>query len=103
MYDNFFLLLVLFAGASYWWNASRAKEVARLFGRRACEREDVQFLDDTVVLSRVRLRRNANGQLVLRREYRFEFASDGGHRYDGYLVLLGHQLAQLTLEPYRIQ
>lgn len=103
MYDNLFLLLALIAAALYWWNASRGKEMARLFGRRACDREGIQFLDDTVVLSRVRIRRNANGQLVLRREYRFEFASDGGRRYEGHLVLLGHQLQQLSLEPYRIQ
>jgi len=103
MYENLFLVFVLFAGALYWWNASRDKELARLYGRHACEREDVQFLDDTVVLSRVRPQRNEKGQLVLRREYRFEFASDGGRRYEGYLVLLGHQLLQLTLEPYRIQ
>jgi len=103
MYDNLFLLLALFVGLLYWWDASRAKEVARLHGRRACDREGVQFLDDTVVLSRVRLRRNANGQLAIRREYRFEFASDGGRRYEGHMVLLGNQLLGLTLEPYRIQ
>lgn len=103
MYDNLFLLFALFAGGLYWWNASRAKEIARLHGRRACDREGVQFLDDTVVLSRVRLRRNAIGQLAIRREYQFEFASDGGRRYEGYMVMLGNQLLQLTLEPYRIQ
>ena len=103
MYDNFFLLILLLGAVLYWWDASRAKEIARLHGRRACDREGVQFLDDTVVLNRVRLRRNANGQLAIRREYRFEFASDGGRRYDGYMVLLGNQLLQLDLEPYRIQ
>jgi len=103
MYDNFFLIILLLATVLYWWDASRAKENARLHGRRACDREGLQFLDDTVVLSRVRLRRNANGQLAIRREYRFEFASDGGRRYDGYMVLLGNQLLHLTLEPYRIQ
>jgi len=103
MYDNFFLIILLLGAVLYWWNASRAKEIARLHGRRACDREGVQFLDDTVVLNRVRLRRNASGQLAIKREYRFEFASDGGRRYDGYMVLLGNQLLQLTLEPYRIQ
>jgi len=103
MYDNFFLLLILVAGGLYWWSASRDKELARLYGRHACDREGLQFLDDTVILNRARLRRNDRGQLVIRREYRFEFASDGGRRYEGYLVLLGHRLVQVTLEPYRIQ
>ena len=103
MYDNFFLLLALLAGGLYWWSASRDKELARLYGRRACDREELQFLDDTVVLSRVRFNRTSAGNLALRREYSFEFASDGGRRYEGHLVLLGHQLLQVTLEPYRIQ
>lgn len=103
MYDDFFLLLALVTAALYWWNAMRSKELARSFGRRTCDREGLQFLDDTVVLTRVRPRRNRGGQWVFQREYRFEFASDGGRRYDGHLILLGNQLQQITLEPYRIQ
>lgn len=102
MIADLFLLLVLVAGFLYWWSASRGKELARVVGRRACEAEGVQFLDDTVVLVRMRLQRTESGSRAIYREYQFEFASDGGHRYGGEIVLLGKTLQRVTLEPYRI-
>lgn len=102
MFTDLLLLLFLIAGFLYWWEASRGKELARQVGRRACEAEGLQFLDDTVVLILARLRRNPQGQLTIYREYQFEFATDGGHRYGGEIILLGRQLHRVTLEPYRI-
>lgn len=102
MFVDILLLLILLAGFFYWLNAARAKEIARQVGRRACEVEDVQFLDESVVLIRLRLRRNQNGQLTLYREYQFEFTSDGGVRYGGEIIVFGRQVERVTLEPYRI-
>jgi len=96
------LLFLLVAGFLYWWDASRGKELARQVGRRACETEGVQFLDDTVALTRVALRRGADDRPALYREYRFEFSVEGDRRYFGEIVLLGRMLQRVTLEPYRI-
>jgi hypothetical protein len=96
------MLLGLFVGFLYWWSASRGRELARHAGRQACEVEHVQFLDDTVVLVRMHWRRDGQGRWAIYREYQFEFASDGGRRYGGEIVLLGRELQRVTLEPYRI-
>ena len=102
MFYDILLTLSLVAGFLYWLDAARGKDLARWSGRRACDKEDVQFLDDTVVLVRARLRRNALGRLSIYREYQFEFSTDGGHRYGGEIIILGGMLQRVTLEPYRI-
>ena len=97
------LILLALAGTVAWWlDAIRTKEVARQAGRRACETAGVEFLDDTVVLTRLRLRRDNRGQLRIYREYRFEFASDGTRRYDGSMSLLGKKVNGVHLDPYRV-
>ena len=44
--------------------------------------------------------KNAFGNLVMQRRYQFEFTSTGKRRYQGTLVLLGHQLGNIDLEAY---
>jgi hypothetical protein len=63
----------------------------------------VQFLDDTVAFARLRLARDEEGQLKIARTYTFEFSETGNNRRQGAIVMLGHQLADLQLEPYRAQ
>lgn len=95
-------LLALAGMIWYWLDAMRAKEIAVAGGRIACEEVGVSFLDETVAMSRVRLGRNRAGQRVIIRDYRFEFTSDGSQRYRGLLTLVGKQVEQLQMEPYRI-
>ena len=95
-------LLVLGGLTWYWLDAMRTKEIAVAGGRIACDEVGVAFLDDTVALCGVRLGRDNGGQLVLVRRYRFEFTSDGSQRYRGLLTLVGKQVDQLQMEPYRI-
>lgn len=98
-------ILVLFgflALAGYSFSALRNKELARAAGQRACEQADVQFLDDTVELTKLRLRRSEGGALVLYREYRFEFTNDSAHRYRGEITMLGRRVLRVTLEPFRL-
>jgi hypothetical protein len=94
-------LLGLAAVAGYWLEAMRSKELARAAGKRACQQAQVQFLDDTVELVRVRVRRDGRGRLGFYREYRFEFSDDGADRRRGELVLFGRQLVRVVLEPHR--
>ena len=69
-------------------------------GRQACERDHLQFLDETVLCTRTRPARDADGRVRLRRMYRFEFSDDGMHRRAGRLVLLGDELETLELDPF---
>ncbi|HEY6865051.1 MAG TPA: DUF3301 domain-containing protein [Burkholderiales bacterium] len=96
-------LLVLAAGALLWADSLRARERAVRAGRSACERYRLQFLDDTVSFARMRLARDDGGQLKISRTYTFEFSDTGNNRRHGAIVMLGGDVADLHMEPYRMQ
>jgi hypothetical protein len=81
-----------------WWDARRSYQVAMRVCRAACARAEVQLLDETVALRRLRLCRGAGGQMQLCREYRFEFTQTGAARYPGWLRMRGQRLEELTLD-----
>ncbi|MFO8154716.1 MAG: DUF3301 domain-containing protein [Pseudomonadota bacterium] len=82
---------------AFWMAALRTREQALRLARMACRRAEVQFLDQTVALERLRPYWGESG-LVLRRTYRFEFSSADGGRRDGYLTLLGRRPEQVWLD-----
>lgn len=96
-------ILLILAGALLWADSLRAREHAVQAGRSACKRYDLQLLDDTVSFARLRLGRDEEGQLKIARTYTFEFSDTGNNRRHGAIVMLGAELADLQLEPYRIQ
>ena len=83
-----------------WFDSMRARERAVAAGSRACERERLQLLDQTVECVSLRPARNDEGQLVLRRVYRFEFSDNGDNRRLGSIVMLGGEVESLTMEPF---
>jgi hypothetical protein len=87
----------------FWFDSMRARERAVATGRRACEREGLQFLDETVHVVKLRPGRRADGQLQLRRVYRFEFSDTGENRRGGAIVMLGPVVESVELEPFRVQ
>ncbi len=96
-------ILVIAAGGLLWLDSLRARERAVRAGKSACERYDLQLLDDTVSFTRLRLARNDEGQLKIARTYTFEFSDTGNNRRRGAIVMLGGDLQDLQLEPYRVQ
>jgi len=101
MNAEFFLVILMIAGMAYWLNAIRCKEIAREAGKRACGKYNVSFLDDTVVIEKVRLRRNLQGSLALYREYSFEFTGDIDTRYKAKLIMLDYWVKDVDLGVYR--
>jgi hypothetical protein len=93
----------LAAGIAFWVDSLRARERALAAGRAACERYGLQLLDETVAVSALRLARNAEGRLRLRRVYAFEFSDTGNNRRQGSVVVLGAEVEDLHLEPYPVQ
>jgi Protein of unknown function (DUF3301) len=96
-------IILIAAGAFLWLDRLRVRERAVQAGRKACERYSVQLLDDTVAFARMRLARDDEGQLTIARTYTFEFTETGNNRRQGAIMMLGHQLVDLQLEPYRTQ
>jgi len=102
MFEPMLLLLLLLAGAYAWQNALRARERARELGSDLCMQANVQLLDQTVALQRMRLIRGPRG-LRLRRDYRFDFSIDGRDRHRGSLSLVAGELQTHSLAIIDVQ
>lgn len=101
-FTSLLFLLLLAAMGWYWMDSLRALEFARGVGKRVCNDANVQFLDDTVARIALELARDESGRRVLRRTYHFEFSETGNTRIDGRVILLGHRLESVTMDPYQI-
>lgn len=95
------IALIVFAIGFWWWQSARsAYDRARELGRNACTSAQVQWLDESVQSSGIRLRRDPDdGWLKLERRFRFEYSGDGHDRHTGYLVLLGTRLVEFAGPP----
>ena len=93
-------IVAIGVGIFVWVDSLRARERAVQAGRAACERYDLQFLDDTVSFTRLRLARNDEGRLRIARTYTFEFSDTGNNRRRGAIMMLGAELQDLQMEPY---
>ena len=99
---SWLLIILLSFFLWLWWDGLGAKEIARQKGKLLCQQADVQFLDDTVVLRKLRLCRHRSGNIGIYRRFGFEFSSDGEQRYQGYIDMLGSIILTTHMEPYRI-
>jgi len=103
MSGNAFLDLLIFAIpialASLWWTSSKAREIAISHSRLACRQRQLQFLDQTVVLIKMRPARNKTGSGCFSREYEFEFTDQGEFRDKAVITLQGHTVRNIYF-PY---
>jgi hypothetical protein len=100
--DSFIIFLILGFLIWFWFDSIGAKEKARSTCREYCKKGNVQFLDDTVALSKLRLRRNRLGRLNVYREFKFEFSSNGDDRYNGKVALLSQFVEKVQMDAYPI-
>ncbi len=96
------IIIVLISGLLYWLDSIRGKENATTYAKNACKKVLLEFLDDTVLIKKVRLRRNTQGHMAIYREYEFEFSSTGEFRYKGQVRLLGKYLIDVEMQPYQL-
>ena len=96
-------ILLLVLALLFWVDSLRARERALAAGRAACLRYGVQLLDETVAAHALRLARDGEGRLRIRRVFAFEFSDTGNNRRHGSVVILGAEVQDLQLEPYPIQ
>ncbi len=98
---NLFWLLLFAIFALLWWRTKEVQQIARHHIKSYCQEVGVQFLDESVILKSIRLKRTPKGHFALLRKFRFEFATIGDTRYKGEISLLGFKLQGIELEPYR--
>lgn len=99
-FTSVFSLIVLAALGWFWLNSIGVLEIARNAAKNACLKAEVQFLDDTVAGTGVRLVRDQSGRRVIHRTYRFEFSETGNTRIEGRVSMLGDRVDSVTLDPY---
>jgi len=89
MSSEWLLLAGLAALAWFWWDSLQKRELAVRAARAVCERAGVQFLDDSVALSKMKLQRDSNQRARIYREFSFDYSSVGDDRQAGRVYLLG--------------
>ncbi len=96
--DIWIALLTITALVWFWGDSMKAREVAIKRCSALCEDMNVQLLDQTVRVARLRVDRNRRGQLQIRRFYVFDFSIDGQDRWFGVAILLGQTLEYIRME-----
>ena len=94
-----FIVAILGGLIWLWLESTRVREIAVERARSQCHVNDVQFLDDTVALARMRPARDGNGRLTLKRTYTFEYSATGNDRQLGNITMLGQAVQRLSFSP----
>jgi hypothetical protein len=97
MSAEWLLLASLAALAWFWWDSLQKRELAVRAARAVCERAGVQFLDDSVAVSRMKLKRDSNQRARIYREFSFDYSNVGDDRQAGRVYLLGEVVLSADL------
>lgn len=93
-------LLACVAIGLAWQHVMRLRERAVARARELCARHELQLLDDSVALHRLRIAWR-RGALHVLREYRFETSLNGHDRLAAHMTLRGERIVALDL-PSRV-
>jgi hypothetical protein len=96
------LIAILLAVVLYWWDTTRTSELALTACQKLCRNAELQLLDNTVMRQRIWLGRSANGSVQLCRIYSFDYSDDNESRRQGYIVMLGHHVAETSMDPRHV-
>ena len=85
--------LLLFTGLFILFIATNAKarDIARAYSRNETQRRQLVFLDDSIALKTMKLKK-INGRFGFFRSYAFEFNSADFQRYKGKIELFGYHV-----------
>ncbi len=90
---------VLAAVAIFWHSSLAARELANRIARETCDGANVQMLDGTVAIHRLRVVRTGDAPLAWNRTYVFDYTADGYVRQHGFVVLTGDNVETVGLGP----
>ncbi len=91
-------LLLLAGGIGFWGASLAARETALRGCTRACREMNLQFLDQTVNLAKIRHSRTSLGRLCFRRWYAFEFSVHGQERLSGTVCIQAGRIEYVHLD-----
>ena len=96
--ENLGIIALIIGAVWFVIDSLRASETANSLCRQICEAQNLQFLDQTVSLRRIRPHWGSEG-IRLRRTYQFDCSRDGVERLTGCLILVGTRLESSILPP----
>lgn len=82
-------LTLLCALAWLWYDSIHVRDICIRTAKAACTADGLQLLDDTVAIASLKLARDDDGRLLLRRTYHFDYSETGDNRRRGSVVMLG--------------
>jgi hypothetical protein len=85
--------------ALFWHSSLAARELANRVAMETCTSANVQMLDGTVAIHRLRVVRGGDAPLSWRRIYVFDYTEDGFARKRGFVVLTGDAIDSVGLGP----
>ena len=88
------LVGLVIVGLILWlWSINRrAQEIAKHTCSRICKNAQVELLDDTISLSKLRVIRNQQGKAAFQRTYYFDYTDLGHNRKTGTVIMLGYSI-----------
>lgn len=92
-----FILAALGLLVWFWISTLQAREQAVDIARRSCERNQVQFLDQSVALESLKPGRYPTGNMTWKRIYGFDYSQEGVERQHGRVFMLGNRLEQIQM------
>ncbi len=93
-------LIILGSCLWFWFDTLRCREATKVVAQRICKQLQLQLLDDTITIIKLRVKRNENGRLSWQRTYQFEFSDGGNNRQKGTIVTLGLKVEILEMPDY---
>jgi len=99
-FGDLLILFIVVGIVFFWWQQDKLHRRALALAKTACDRADVQLLDDSVGLRRLRLRR-LNGHFIIERHFGFEFSPSGAARYLGLIIFHGTAVHSVDLDLSR--
>ena len=83
----------------FWHSSLAARELANRVAMETCASAQVQMLDGTVSIHRLKIVRHSSPPFAWRRTYVFDYTEDGFSRRRGFVVLTGDAIDTVGLGP----
>ncbi|MCF6287746.1 MAG: DUF3301 domain-containing protein [Proteobacteria bacterium] len=81
--------IILFIGIN-----SKARDIARAYGKRETQRRQFLFLDDSISMKSMKIT-TKGGKIGILRSYAFEFNNADFQRYEGKIELFGYNVLDI--------